>query len=70
MRAAPNRLVDWLGLSAVSDARIDNNAASFKTGALEIEPDAILERHQFDIEIGDVFAFCDFARRATRSFGS
>ena len=51
------RLVGRLGHAAVSDARRKSNATHFKTGPLKIKPDAILERHQFDVEITNVFAF-------------
>ena len=52
-------LIGRLGDSAAADPRADRYSPGFEVGFLEIQSHAVLEGHQFEIEIRDVLAFRD-----------
>src|SRR5256714_9748844 len=54
-------LADGLSHCTIADARTGTNAARFEIGFLQVEPNAVLKLHKFNVEIGDVFSFRDFA---------
>src|SRR5205085_12362107 len=60
-QCAEAALAEGLGQCTIAGARAGTNAARFEVGFLQVEPNAVLKLHKFNVEIGDVFSFRDFA---------
>src|SRR5204862_7727928 len=50
-------LADRLGHFTIADARACPNAARFEIGFLQVEPNAVLKRHKFNVELDYSFSF-------------